>query len=85
MRASSLKLIGLLAIAAILGGGCFAAAVMKNEPMFALLGFATLLALLDCGRSCVGAARQTPTGQTGRNLFARQWKGNFSFLNNVWN
>lgn len=50
MRASTLKLTGVCAIAVMLGGGFFVAAILKNEPAFVLLGFASLLPFQGCVR-----------------------------------
>jgi hypothetical protein len=47
MKPYTMKRIALCAAPAALGLGCFACAIKKNDPVFALLGFATLLPFLN--------------------------------------
>ena len=57
MQSYTLKMIALCVASALLGLGCFACAIKKNDPVFALLGFATLLPFLDGVRMLCKLAR----------------------------
>ena len=57
MQSYTPKMIALCAASALLGLGCFACSITKNDPVFALLGFATLLPFLDGVRALFKLAR----------------------------
>ncbi|AJZ56501.1 putative membrane protein [Paraburkholderia fungorum] len=57
MKPYTMKMIALCAASAALGLGCFACTIKKNDPVFALLGFATLLPFLDGVRMLCKLAR----------------------------
>ncbi len=57
MQSYTLKMIALCAASALLGLACFACSIKKNDPVFALLGFATLLPFLDGVRALFKLAR----------------------------
>ncbi len=57
MQKYTLKVIGLGFAAATLGVGCFALAIKRNDPVFALLGFATLLPIQAVTRELIALAR----------------------------
>lgn len=57
MQKYTLKMIGLCFASVSLGVGCFACAIKKNDPLFALLGFATLLPFRSAARELFALAR----------------------------
>jgi hypothetical protein len=57
MQTHTLKPIGLCAMSAALSLGSFLCAMKKNDPVFALLGFATLLPLSGCAQELYKLAR----------------------------
>lgn len=57
MQSYTLKMIAPCASSALMGLCCFACSIKKNDPVLALLGFATLLPFLDGVRALFKLAR----------------------------
>jgi hypothetical protein len=69
MRRNILKMIAVCVVSVPLGIGCLAHAVLMNDPVFALLGFATLLPFRGIARELNRVARTHHLWPTGNRDF----------------